>query len=182
MLICSMLRFYVAYVEATVLAIHHRKGNFVEDLCGRSFERAPLGYKFKRIHEMFKVRMNEDMKLNDLTFSQMEVLFYLEKNQDHPVNQQELCTAIEVSHPTMIGLINRLEEKEMLQRRVDPENRRNRYIEMTQKAHEVMLQTKCRRERNDQLITRGMSEAQKAELDRLLTMVYGNMQDEAFWK
>ncbi len=158
------------------------KGNFVEDLCGRSFERAPLGYKFKRIHEMFKARMNEDMKRNDMTFSQMEVLFYLEKNQDHSVNQQELCTAIEVSHPTMIGLINRLEEKDMVQRRVDPENRRNRYIEMTQKAREVMMLTQYRREHNDQVITMGMSDAQKEELNRLLTMVYSNMQDEAFWK
>ncbi len=154
----------------------------MEDLCGRSFERAPLGYKFKRINEMFKARMNEDMKQNDLTFSQMEVLFYLVKNQDHAVNQQELCQAIEVAHPTMIGLINRLEEKEMVQRRVDPENRRNRYIEMTQKAHEVMLRTKYRRDHNDQVITQGMSETEKEELNRLLTMVYNNMQDEAFWK
>ena len=43
----------------------------------RRFEDAPLGYKFKRIHEMFRARMNVDMKESDLTFSQMEILFYL---------------------------------------------------------------------------------------------------------
>lgn len=146
----------------------------------RRFEDAPLGYKFKRIHEMFRARMNVDMKENDLTFSQMEILFYLEKHSDHAINQQELCDAVQVSHPTMIGLINRMEEKDLVVRRTDPLNRRSRYIEMTQKSQEILRQTRERRHRNDRMLVKGFTDEETKELNRLLGMVYRNMQSEEF--
>ncbi len=154
----------------------------MECKCERSFEKAPLGYKFKRINEMFKARMNEDMKRSGVTFSQNEILFYLMKNKDHDVNQQELCRALQVAHPTVIGLINRMEEKGLVERKVDPSNRRNRYIALTEKAGQFLLQTRELRCRNDQLIVRNMSEEEKETLNELLTRVYDNMQDDAFWK
>lgn len=146
----------------------------------RRFEDAPLGYKFKRIHEMFRARMNVDMKESDLTFSQMEILFYLEKHSDHAINQQELCDAVQVSHPTMIGLINRMEEKDLVVRRTDPLNRRSRYIEMTQKSQEILRQTRERRHRNDRMLVKGFTDEEMKELNRLLGMVYRNMQSEEF--
>ena len=146
----------------------------------RRFEDAPLGYKFKRIHEMFRARMNVDMKESDLTFSQMEILFYLEKHSDHAINQQELCDVIQVSHPTMIGLINRMEEKDLVVRRTDPLNRRSRYIEMTQKSQEILRQTRERRHRNDRMLVKGFTDQETKELNRLLGMVYRNMQSEEF--
>lgn len=146
----------------------------------RRFEDAPLGYKFKRIHEMFRARMNVDMKESDLTFSQMEILFYLEKHVDHAINQQELCDAVQVSHPTMIGLINRMEEKNLVVRRTDPLNRRSRYIEMTQKSQEILRQTRERRHRNDRMLVKGFTDEETKELNRLLGMVYRNMQSEEF--
>ncbi len=154
----------------------------MEERPERRFENAPLGYKFKRIHDMFRARMNEDMKMEDLTFSQMEVLFYLVKHRDHPINQQELCDAVQVSHPTMIGLINRMEEKELVVRRTDPDNRRSRYIEMTPKAQEIMHRTKRQRTRNDEKLVKGFTKEQVSELNMLLTMVYRNMQSEDFLK
>ena len=146
----------------------------------RRFEDAPLGYKFKRIHEMFRARMNVDMKESDLTFSQMEILFYLEKHADHAINQQELCDAVQVSHPTMIGLINRMEEKDLVVRRTDPLNRRSRYIEMTQKSQEILRQTRERRHRNDRMLVKGFTDEETKELNRLLGMVNRNMQSEEF--
>ncbi len=152
------------------------------DKCERSFEKAPLGYKFKRINEMFKARMNEDMKRNGLTFSQNEILFYLTKNQDHEVSQQEICDALQVAHPTIIGLINRMEEKGLVERTVNPANRRKRCIVLTEKAQQIMLQTRERRDHNDRLIVRNMSEEEQRTLNHLLTRIYDNMQDESFWK
>ena len=146
----------------------------------RRFEDAPLGYKFKRLHEMFRARMNMDMKESDLTFSQMEILLYLEKHADHAINQQELCDAVQVSHPTMIGLINRMEEKDLVVRRTDPLNRRSRYIEMTQKSQEILRQTRERRHRNDRMLVKGFTDEETKELNRLLGMVYRNMQSEEF--
>lgn len=155
-----------------------RKGDDgrAEPCCDRNFEQAPLGYKFKRISELMKVKANEDMKNEDLTYSQMQILLYLiHQKEDHAVNQQELCDVIQVSHPTMIGLINRMEKKELVRRRVDPENKRYRYIELTAKSVELLGKIKDRRDRNDRKIVSGFSEEEKQELNRLLSRVYENM-------
>ena len=147
----------------------------MEGNCDKCFEQAPLGYKFKRIHELFKARMNVDLKRDDLTFSQSEILIYLMRQQDHAVNQQELCDAIQVSHPTMIGLINRMEKKELVTRRVDSVNRRNRYIELTPKAREIMTKTQAQKEQNDRKIVYGFTPEEEQMLNQLLSKVYENM-------
>ncbi len=155
----------------------------MEEKQERRFEDAPLGYKFKRIHEMFRARINEEMKEDDLTCSQMEILFYLVRHKEEtPVNQQDLCNAIQVSHPTMIGLLNRMEEKNLVTRRVDPGNRRSRCIEMTPRAQEIMRRTKQQRTRSDEKLVQGFTKEQISELNMLLAMVYRNMQSEEFLK
>lgn len=154
----------------------------MEEKPERRFEGAPLGYKFKRIHDMFRARMNEEMKREDLTFSQMEILFYLLRHMEHPINQRELCAAIQVSHPTMIGLINRMEEKKLVVRKTDPANRRSHYIEMTAKAQEIMRRTKQQRARSDEELVKGFTKEQVEELNLLLAKVYCNMQSEEFLK
>lgn len=142
----------------------------------RKFEQAPLGYKFKRISELMRVRANEDMKRDDLTYSQTQILLYLiHQKDDHAVNQQELCDTIQVSHPTMIGLINRMEKKDLVARRVDPENKRNRYIELTPKALELLGKIKERKDQNDRKIVRDFTEEEKQQLNHLLSRVYENM-------
>ena len=153
----------------------------MEEKCERSFEKAPLGYKIKRINETFKAKMNEDLKRSGLTCSQYEILIYLVKNRDHEVNQQELCNALQVSHPTIIGLINRMEEKQLVARKVDPSNRRKRYVALLEKAERILQQARENQCRNDQLMLSGMSEEENEALNQLLTKVYDNMQSELFW-
>lgn len=153
----------------------------MEEKQERRFEDAPLGYKFKRIHEMFRARINEEMKEDDLTCSQMEILFYLVRHKEEtPVNQQDLCNAIQVSHPTMIGLLNRMEEKNLVTRRVDPGNRRSRCIEMTPRAMEILQRTRKRRESNDLQLVHGFTGEEIQTLNELLSRVYRNMQSDEF--
>ena len=80
----------------------------------------------------------------------------------------------------MIRLINRMEEKDLVVRRTDPLNRRSRYIEMTQKSQEILRQTRERRHRNDRMLVKGFTDEETKELNRLLGMVYRNMQSEEF--
>lgn len=143
----------------------------------RQFEDAPLGYKFKRIHEMFCSRANADLKQIDLTYSQMEILFYL-SHHSQPVSQKELCEAIQVSHPTMIGLIRRMEEKGLLICQTDPGDRRKNSIEMTDKSREILEQTKKRHRQDDEMLVRGFSEEENRLLNELLSRVYRNMQQD----
>lgn len=143
----------------------------------QQFEDAPLGYKFKRIHEMFCSRANADLKQIDLTYSQMEILFYLNHHRQ-PVSQKELCEVIQVSHPTMIGLIRRMEEKGLLICRTDSGDRRKNSIEMTDKSREILEHTKKRHQKDDEKLVKGFTEEEARLLNELLSRVYRNMQQE----
>jgi MarR family transcriptional repressor of mepA len=142
-----------------------------------SFEDAPLGYKFKLINDKFTSHNNEELKKDDLTFSQIALLLYLEKNKDHRVTQKELCEGLHVKHPTMIGLISRMEEKGLLKQTIDSENRRFRIIVMTEKSEVVLRRMKQNHEDTNRILTHGFSEAEVAALNALLTRIYRNMEE-----
>ena len=142
-----------------------------------SFEDAPLGYKFKLINDKFTSHNNEGLKKDGLTFSQIALLLYLEKNRDHRVTQKELCEGLHVKHPTMIGLISRMEEKELLKQTIDPVNRRYRNIVMTEKSEAILQRMRQNHEDTNRILTRGFSEVEVAALNALLTRIYKNMEE-----
>ena len=143
----------------------------------RDPEKEPLGFKFKLIHEGFEKNFNDQLKDENLTFSQMSVLFYLIRNQDHKVSQKELCEALHSSHPTVIGLIDRLQEKDMVIRVVDEDNHKYKNILLTPKAVDILEKRKKHHEWMEDLLVKGMSKEEIKKLRQLLDKVYENMQD-----
>ncbi|MCR5100644.1 MAG: MarR family transcriptional regulator [Butyrivibrio sp.] len=143
----------------------------------RDKENEPLGFKFKIINDKFAQNFNNELKIHDITFSQMGILWYLEHNQDHKITQKELSEAMHIKHPTTIGLLKRLEEKSMIEIKVDAENRKYKNIAMTDKAKDFLNKHRQHRKELDNVLIKGMSEDEVRELRMLLDKVYDNMKD-----
>ncbi|GEM_PF-304741 len=141
----------------------------------RTFEDAPLAFQIKMLDEKMTSIWNAELSAYGLTFSQFPVLIYLVKNQDHKVTQKELCEAVHVKHPTMIGLLDRLEEKDLVVRRRDEENHRFNRIALSERGLEMMQSFRLDRIRSDQQTVEGLSEAEMQELSRMLGLVYRNV-------
>lgn len=141
------------------------------------FVDASLGLKFKRINDLFVQRRNDELQSAGITISQMPVLFYLEMNDGQKVNQKELCEAVKVTHPTMIGLLNRLKKNGMIEKKVDDQNRRCLNISLTDKGRKCLTETRNRREATEHLLVRGMNSEEVSELHRLLGIVYENLKE-----
>ena len=88
-----------------------------------------------------------------------------------------MCEAVHSSHPTVIGLIDRLQEKDMVIRVVDEDNHKYKNILLTPKAIDVLEKRKKHHEVMEDLLVKGMSEDEIKELRRLLDKVYDNMQN-----
>ena len=69
-----------------------------------------IGYLIHKIDNRIKTRIDNQLKKNELTFSQSQVLHHLDRNGGS-LNQKELQSLMNVSHPTIVGLVNRLYEK-----------------------------------------------------------------------
>ena len=154
--------------------------NCEEDLKNLFRDRAhePTGFKFRLIHESFAAIINRQLKDDDMTFSQLILISYVWENRDKKVTQKDISEALHIKHPTTIGLLKRLEEKEMLTVIVDPDNRKFRNIVLTPKGEKYVEKNKERKRNTDSTLTEGMTEEEIAKLRELLDKVIDNMQKQ----
>ncbi len=142
----------------------------------RDREHEPLSFKFRLIHESFACMINRHLKEEDMTFSQMILIFYLWENRDRKITQKDITEAMHIKHPTTIGLLKRLEEKEMLKVVVDPDNRKYRNIALTDKGVNFVEKDRNRKRHTEEDMVKGMSSEEVKQLRDLLDKVYDNMQ------
>ncbi len=146
---------------------------------GREFfrdrEHEPLSFKFKLIHESFAAMLNRTLREEDMTFSQLILIYFLWEHRDGKVTQKDISDALHIKHPTTIGLLKRLEDKDMLKVVVDPDNRKYRNIALTEKGIAFIENDKRRKRHTDEYMVEGMTEQEIANLRILLDQVYDNM-------
>lgn len=136
-----------------------------------------LGYLIKLASDKLRIRGDEDLKKFGLTFAQSRVLAYLTDREDGQALQKDIETALEVSHPTVVGLITRMEREGFLTTEQDPTDRRNKVVKLTEKAYRVSDELEQMVEQNDERITRSLSEEQKKQLSEMLLVICRNLTD-----
>ena len=82
-----------------------------------------FGPIIKRIDQLFKIRMNQNLQQLDITATQMHVLLHLHCNSGNKITQKNLENHFEVKHSTMAGILSRLSEKNLIEITVDEENK-----------------------------------------------------------
>lgn len=133
-------------------------------------EEKELGYYIKHINKHMKCRGDEALRKYDLTISQLHVLFVLFQN-DGALNQKDLEQILHVSHPTTVGLVKRLEKKGYLKTKVNPNDKRNKIVEITQKAKTLDKQLRKDRKENEKRLLKNLTEKEIKQLKRLLGKV-----------
>lgn len=135
-------------------------------------EKIPMLIKF--INDRFKSKADAEMKELGLTFSQMRVLGYLIRNGG-TAKQKEVEDYLHVSHPTVVGLVSRLEASGYITSKVDSSCRRNKILFSTEKAMSNQMRMEKERKEGLQRMLVGFSETEKQETVRLLEKLYENM-------
>lgn len=148
--------------------------------CRQDFEPSeePIAFKLKKINEQYLRELNNRLKKDDLTFSQLTVLTFLEHRLEEKTSLKDVCEALHIAHPTGIGLIRRLSEKGLVESRVDPDNRRFRIITLSDQARSMLHDSFRHRQRMDQRLTGGLTQEETETLKRLLDRMYDNIKDE----
>lgn len=141
----------------------------------RDKEHEPLVFKFRLIHEGFANTINRQLREEDMTFSQMMVVSYLWENRDKKIAQKDISEALHIKHPTTIGLLKRLEDKEMVKVVVNPDNRKYRNIAITSKGEDFIVRGEERRKKLGQNLVDGFDEKEVQLLRDYLDRVIDNM-------
>jgi DNA-binding MarR family transcriptional regulator len=133
-----------------------------------------IGYLLKIINDKLEVRGNADMEKFGLTFRQSHVLAIL-KGAGGEMTQKELEDSLEVSHPTVVGLVNRMQKQGFLESRKDESDRRNKIVSLTEKARAVGEQLDRTVRDHNRLMLAGLTEQQKDSLYDMLSVIDKNI-------
>jgi MarR family transcriptional regulator for hemolysin len=97
----------------------------------------------------------------------------------HPAaNQRELAAAVGVRDATLTHHLNAMERRGLLARRRDEANRRVHVVELTDAGEAAFARLSHIAAAFDQRLRKGLDDQQLAELDRLLTHLIANIDDD----
>lgn len=132
-------------------------------------------YLIKRIDIRMRAGLDAQLKENDLTMSQSQVLWYI-MHHGGQVSQKEVQHFLNVSHPTVVGLVKRLENSGFIETGFEDGDKRNKILKLTDKAIEVTASLDQKRQETDRQMVEGLSSQETEELKRMLNVIYENIQ------
>lgn len=133
-----------------------------------------LGPKLKRLHFCTDQAITEAVSAMDLTAAQGHILAYLFHHPQPPC-PKDIEDAFRLSHPTVSGLLQRLEKKEFIVIRADEEDRRCKRIFLTAKGDACHRQIHAVIDETEAFLVRDFSPQERAEFSRLLNKAIANM-------
>jgi len=128
----------------------------------------------KMVEHLAKRIGDEHLKKIDLTQSQADVIVLLAHESEKVFRQRDIESALNYSNPTVTGLINRLEQKGFIVRRVDPEDSRARIISLTDKALEIIEEIYESIRQTEQMLLDGFTEEEVEILQPLMSRIAKN--------
>lgn len=134
-----------------------------------------VGYYFKNIHDKLKVRADADMKLYNITLTQSRVLAYL-NSQGGEATQKEIEIFLNVSHPTVVGVVSRMEQNGYVTCRFDAADKRNKLVRLTEQAHRADMELDRKMRANEQRMLHSLSEEEIDDLKRMLSIILKNLE------
>lgn len=103
-----------------------------------SQRRFEIARRIKIISNTFARNGNCALEEHNLTYAQRGIMLYLAECGHKVVHQKEIEEMFRLTNPTVTGILNRLEEKGLISRRIDAKDRRCRAVGLTPKGEEVL--------------------------------------------
>ena len=128
-----------------------------------------VGYLIKGINDKLKVKADAELKQYNLTMAQCRVLTYL-SSQGGQTTQKEIEVFLNVSHPTVVGIVSRMEQNGYVT--CWPcEDGRNKYVKLTPQAEAIDKDMQRNQLENEEMLLAPLSPEERERLRDLLLTV-----------
>lgn len=129
------------------------------------------GTLLKQIHDIMEKNANNVLREQDLTISQSGVLVLLDEKEGKTASFKELEKDFGVSQPTMVGILNRLVQKDLVEILTDSEDKRIRKAHLTQKGADKCKEGYKHMNSAEEQLLKSLTNNEKKEFNRLLLKV-----------
>lgn len=128
----------------------------------------------KTIENLTSKFRNMHLKKFGLTTSQANVILWLANEKRNKIYQRDIEAALNLTNPTVSVLLNRLEEKNLIQRKICTEDTRARLIVLTDKARKVLDSIYENIHQAEEMLFDGLPQEDIEQLSILMTKVVEN--------
>ena len=129
------------------------------------------GTLLKQIHDIMEKNANNVLREQKLTISQSGVLVLLDEKEGKTASFKELEKEFGVSQPTMVGILNRLVQKDFVEVLTDSEDKRIRKAHLTQKGADKCKEGYKHMNSAEEQLLKSLTDDEKKEFNRLLLKV-----------
>jgi MarR family multiple gene transcriptional regulator MgrA len=131
-----------------------------------------IGYMLKILNDTLEKKMNENLRSHGLTFAQFRTILHIYSNKDETITQKDLEDFFEVSHPTINGILKRLEEKKFITTEISVNRRLTKIVKITEEGINECEKAKDHRVTHEALLAKYLEPGEKETLISLLQKVY----------
>lgn len=143
-------------------------------LGGTVMDERDIGPLIKRLADKIRTSVDVLLKEQGLTFSQTLVIGFL-YSHNGKATQKEIEDHLQVSHPTVVGIISRLEKNGFVSCYTDKKDRRNKIVCAADKALNMLDVVNAGKRQMEEKLAKGLSEEELDEFRRIIDIFYENI-------
>jgi len=136
-----------------------------------------LGPMLGRSAHLARERMDVRLSCYDITPAQTHTLLYLHHHNGQAA-QCDVIRHLKVKPSTANGILDRMEEKELLERSVSEQDARRRMITLTEKGVKLQKQLHSAFEETEEVMMKDLSPEERDLLFSLLERVSRNLEED----
>ncbi len=134
------------------------------------------GLLLKKISNRLECNRNRALKELGLTATQVDLLYYLYSHQEQENTLSDITAFFGIQHTSAIHVLKILEEKGYILKKPTKRNPRFKNICLTDKGYPLMEKFDANIAAIHQQLFAGITESEITELDRLLKIIYKNLE------
>ncbi|MDR1589747.1 MAG: MarR family transcriptional regulator [Oscillospiraceae bacterium] len=134
--------------------------------------RETCGNLIKQIHDAVGKRVNNLLREDGLTFTQIRVLMELGEHGGEAVSLKELERLFHVAQPTIVGTVRRLEAKGLVEGFISPEDNRVKLVKLTESGGQFREANMRAIDEMENRLTSALTESERLEFLRMLRTVH----------
>lgn len=134
-----------------------------------------IGGMIKYISDKVRQKADNNLKDHNVTLSQVRVLNFLWR-ENGSCSQKQIEDFLQVSHPTVVGLVSRMEQSGYIQTSVSPDDKRNKIVTVTDSGMFLACELCRYMEDIDKRMLVGLTDEQQVQLADMLYIVAQNFE------
>lgn len=138
-------------------------------------EKERLSILIKKTALAVEKKTNQALSEIKLTNAQLRILLMLYHKQHREIRQIDIETAFGMTNPTVTGILNNLEKKDLIMRRENPKDKRSKIISLTSHAFSIIPEIFDYADEIEEQVVKSLTKKEQEQLGAILKKIMKNI-------